>query len=146
MSTVKESVKDRLTIISGVHHQRQGRPSTSIQSSGARLLETEEQPFDRTMQIGPEWTPLELGWLKDKPGIVRIEGLIPYRQLNLSKEEKEAELATVIQVTFDFDDANFPHCRFYHGMPFIFYPEDHHRVAIRCLTGPVDVRITILPR
>lgn len=137
--------RDRATLVMSVHHQRPGSPIQSFTAAAYRSLHHGQQCYDRTVPLGPTWQALDVGWVKEAPGLVRLELLLPRKQRYASPEVAAAEEAVRLEVTFDFNDTNETHLEQYLGWPLLFTPKNHSRVGLRCPQGPYDCRIVILP-
>lgn len=56
----------RVTVVSQFVHQLPGEPAhTPPKTRYYRWLVSDEDSYARTLRVGNEWTPLDLGWLKD---------------------------------------------------------------------------------
>lgn len=53
----------RLVVISNVYHQPQGEQPVQCSFQCEQTLISSEQPFIRRATVGPEWTPIDFGWL-----------------------------------------------------------------------------------
>jgi hypothetical protein len=56
--------RGRITVVESIYHHFGTNPSTTIDSRFNRKVESDEQPYQRIMKIGGEWTDLDCGWLE----------------------------------------------------------------------------------
>jgi hypothetical protein len=57
----------RISVVKTVTHTCEGMRPHSVSYPYNRTLRTTEQPYERLITIGPDWEPLDLGWLAGKP-------------------------------------------------------------------------------
>lgn len=94
-------VKDRITVVETVAHQAVGGRPYGYQVAFDRLVETNEQPYERTgakAVVGEEWVPLDCGWI-ESPGMIVLkneEGR--FTQTIPTSEEKDAAFTRVIEI------------------------------------------------
>lgn len=98
---------DRLTFVGNVYHQpSEGEPS-QVSLKFERLLETQEQIFQRSLRATIEWKPLvpERCWLQgDQIGLIVVrndEGR--YARFLPTPEEKEEAKGKVLEIAFRTD-------------------------------------------
>lgn len=65
----------RVAINETVYHQQIGKQPTSISHRSSRWLLSDEQPWRREFTVGPEWIPLDLGWIGDRVGLLHLANL-----------------------------------------------------------------------
>ena len=69
-------MKSRVTAIETIVVQTGDDEPFLIDNRWDRELITSEQPFGpRRVSVGDDWTPLDLGWLKDNVGILSVKTL-----------------------------------------------------------------------
>lgn len=59
--------KGRLTVVEMVYVQTPNAGPVAVESRYGVWIESDEQPYTRRLTVGPEWQPLDLGWLRDVP-------------------------------------------------------------------------------
>lgn len=57
--------KARITVLDRCYHQTADGQAVESSTSFVRLLDTDEQPYQRKTKVGREWTPLPVGWVGD---------------------------------------------------------------------------------
>ncbi len=111
-------IKNRLTVVETVYHQTATGEPDSIASSFFRELDSDEQPYRRKTKVGEEWTPLDLGWIKEAGMLVICndegKGLtkIP------TPEEKEELAKKVLLLGFAIEGCHFGAFRILPGESF----------------------------
>lgn len=60
---LKNKDSARLTVVEHIYHQSPGDPSVPCENRYTKILESSEQPFRRTLEIGEEWTAIPYGWV-----------------------------------------------------------------------------------
>lgn len=115
--------------------------------SFTRVLHTEEQPWRRDLAVGPDWAPLDLGWLAGKPVsqliVINQEG--QFRGGNPTPEARAAVLAKVVHVGHDRDGkaAKFTKVSPYQSIR--IEPEPDEDYLICCPNGPAKVTVVAIP-
>lgn len=131
---------DRVTAYIQLIHQCLDRPSTPLQWSWSRRLETKDQPYYRTgVKVGPEAKPLDTGWV-EQPGPILI--------IN----EGAAEPGTVERL----EEAKLKTLHIHHdsGPPWLIPPGElmlgRHsqpdKLLVSCPGGETRYTIFVLPR
>jgi hypothetical protein len=54
----------RLTVVQQVYYENEDGATQLATLPFTQTLESEEQPYSRTIKVAQEWTPIDLGWLK----------------------------------------------------------------------------------
>ncbi len=93
----------RLVVIQQFYHQVLNSQPRLIEARYSRILGSNEQPYGpRTLTVGEDWTPLELGWMKDIPiGVLVItneEGT--FLERNPTEKERESSNSKILEVAF----------------------------------------------
>jgi len=61
----KKVDRGRLVVVEQVHHSLSVEQPTTIESRYVRPLSSDEQAYGpRTLDVGPEWQPVDVGWVK----------------------------------------------------------------------------------
>lgn len=144
-----------VTIVSTVYHRASPHDeSTSVLCNFGRDLASDEQPCGpRTVKVGEEWQPLELGWLKDCVGMVIItneEGRFPQRKPSEEEKAEAAErmlqVAVVMMVDWATEHLTVPFALVLPTETLCFCPADASALRVRCRKGTAKVTITLLPK
>ncbi len=65
---------NRLVVIEQVHYQGEGQEPTTTTNRFYRNLTTDEQPYGpRLVRVDAEWQTLDVGWFKDRCGMMVLE-------------------------------------------------------------------------
>jgi len=137
-------MKDRLTVLSTVHHEAMGEEPTTVDTGFSCLLKDNDQPFVRRIYVREDWAPLD-HWV-ERPGFIVLQNKEGVVQLtNLSDEEK-AELATkVIRV----GHPDFPSLEFEMGPGEAFGPvkiKEGSQLFVCCDGGRAKMYAYVFPR
>jgi hypothetical protein len=54
----------RITVVGSVYHQPPEGPPSEVGKPFSVKVSSSEQPYVRRLDVGPEWRPLEMGWLE----------------------------------------------------------------------------------
>lgn len=135
-------VVDMLSWIPG--ESGQGQPA---EGRFCRWLNTDLDPCGpRNFKATPNWTPIDLGWLKDAPisflHVMNNEGngLL----VNPSKEEKERVSALTLEIALSESGIDAPLlCR--SGTHIRIEVSDPSKLRIRCANGNCKYALTVFP-
>lgn len=58
--------RSKLTVVETVYHQGANRQPTSTDSRYSRYLETDDQPYSRTVTLDEAWKVLDIGWFAER--------------------------------------------------------------------------------
>lgn len=123
----------RLTVVETVyHHQRGGQPA-AVEARYTRRLASDEQPYRRTMTLGAEWQPVDLGWLQGQP-----VGL-----LILQSGEKPG--GPLVEVGVAVLDAVQPAFVIRPGESFRGEPLPDAEICVRASAAGARLAVTVLP-
>lgn len=136
-------VADRVTVVEQISHQRAGRNPISYPSSFTRELKTSEQPYSREITVGPEWQPLDTGWIAEcgQLSIVNKAGSFPY-QRQPTKEQLEESAKQILEVGDRFSEFRW---RIPAGESLRGFPSDAKLLFIRSQHGTITCIITLIP-
>lgn len=141
--------KNRMTVVQYVYHQVPGEQPKLYESRFSRELTTIEQPYVRITQIGSEWIPLDLGWLKDcGVGTVVIENNEGQRfQVIPTKEEKEVISKREVEIALCNEGEEPRAFLFVPPTETVrFSPRCPNLLKIRCLQGHAKITIQVFPK
>jgi hypothetical protein len=132
-----------------VHRQMMASTGSPIIDSGfVRVLESGEQVYQRRMEIGKDWQPVDLGWLAE-PGCSMI--MIENReggnlQVVPTEEEKQTIAAKVVEIVLDQQSTGYNVLQ--------VHPKESQRISptrpdlclIRCRSGKANIVVTAFPK
>lgn len=138
--------KSRITVVEQVYFQQDGQQPVTAESRFGRQLASDEQPYVRRYRVGPEWRPLDCGWVADAAQLVLLndEGRTGPRNVT---DERRAELdRMVVEVSFA-SDAGTPEC---HALvrpreSARVEPRQLKNVMVRCVAGKCWVVVRVFP-
>lgn len=152
VSKLRRVEVDKLTVHVIVYHQNPGEDPFQRTSIWDRRLKSGDQPYQRRLTIGQEWTPLDLGWIKE-PGYILLENRAGRREPENPTEERKAEIASmVLDVGFFayLDPGSGPAMvpslvvRPGGAQPFELY--EGARVYLRSAYGSIPVNVYVFPQ
>lgn len=139
----------RITIVSSVYHQIPGdKTSGPPQSKYYRWLESDEQPYSRTVKVGIEWEPIDTGWLKDKEhSLLVITNSLKRLPSRKPTPEEEAEFYShVLEIGWiEQDNSVTPIGYIPVGEDIRISPLNMHRYRIRSQTPDGKYSIFLVP-
>lgn len=98
---MSDAPRARLTVTTQASLQRPGLPPDGERLGFHRWLGSGEQPYRRELRVGPEWVPLDLGWLAgDAVGFLVLSNPRERRRAAPTAEEAALAEARVIEVGF----------------------------------------------
>lgn len=143
-------IKDRITVVDMLYHQRVDKKIRLIESRFSRELEISKQPYEREFEATEEWQPLDCGWLEGKVGMLAItndEGR--FLEVIPTEEEREAVALKVLEIAYDPGDPN-------HHIPGSWLvppgesmrgsPSHAESLEIRCQSGTAKFTLHLLPK
>lgn len=139
-------MKARLTIVEQVYHQDSDGNATPAGQPYSRLLVSDEQPFVRRLEVGPEWVQLPTGWLTQASVLLLTNDGPQKRAVNPTPEEREKDEDCVLWLGLrirDMPPEPFSPLRLSESLrlpPYIL-----SKLFLRCPTGITKVTITLLP-
>lgn len=140
---------NRITAIFNIAREYDGENPISIDPIISQLnLSVKEDHYSRRIRVNQDWIPLDLGHLRaDQVGLVVIENLEGrFLDVNPTEGERKEASKRIIQVSFG-DPTNaslaFPAPA---SLPYVGYPQDASRIALRCPVGVAKCRIWVFPR
>lgn len=130
--------KARMTMVERVYHQQQGVDAVGYDLPEQWLVDSDEEPFKRTVTLAEEWRTLaELGcWLKDCSLLVIVneEGKAP--TVNPTEAERRGLARRCVEVEGQLVRP---------GRHVSLSPEDLAAVRLRCRCGSARVTIRVFP-
>jgi hypothetical protein len=126
-------MQTRLVATGHVVHQRPGFPGKLFGKAFTRVLQSDQQPYERELTVVPEWQPLDVGWITDcsmlmleNRGKELVEVCVRARKTMLTPLEPDLLLPPdeYIRVT----------------------PADASRWHLRSTAGPVPCVLMLTPR
>lgn len=141
-------IPNRLTVVQQTYHQLPGEQPRYYDSRFSRELETLEQPYERQTTIGPEWKPLDVGWLNETGvGMLIIENNEGQFYVRIpTLEEKEVTRAKGIEIGIDVVGNIDSFALVPSGESCRFYPANANHLRIRCQSGTAKITIQAFPR
>lgn len=137
----------RITVVEQVAYQQEGESPTSIESHFSRWLESTEQPYQRRLTVGPDWLPLDRGWLHQYPRVLfllRNDGGPPVQRV-LSIEETRRRDELTVEIGACFDSEKIPVVQVRSGESCRFELGRSASLYLRCPTGESRILITLFP-
>lgn len=129
----------KLTVVETVYHQAYGGQARSVVSNFSRTLNSDEEVYQRRMDLTPEWQALDCGWIKSC-SMLLIENPPLRLQRVPTLEEAVENSKKVVEVSFL--SANgiiiFP------GESARFTPTRPQELLLRAQV-PLRCRITLFP-
>lgn len=140
----------RLVVIETVYHQAHGQEPTSSLTKYVRFLGTDEEPYRKRFDVGPEWVQLPKTWIEGTPSclVIKNEGLPP-AEVRETPAEKAVRAAVVIELGIAVS------C---HGAGYVaqvatirpgesarFEPASVPSLRVRCANGPVKAHVVLTP-
>lgn len=138
--------KDRLTFNLTVYHEHRGDKPHTLSRNWSELLEFMDEPYTRRLRAEEDWKPIDLGHLKPSQiGTIVIENITGRARLvNPTEEEKKADAAKVIELSFtgSSEDAWLVKP----GAPFFGQSNHIQRLQIRSQQGVADYRLHLITK
>lgn len=95
-----KTTRSRVVIVETLYHQPPDEGAKSFKSNYLRWLSSDEQLYERTLELTTKWTKLDFGWAAD-PGLVLLRSKAE-RLHTVPTEKQSAELdALTVEISFD---------------------------------------------
>ncbi len=146
------SSKARLVVVHTVYHQIfNQQPRQALDARYSRILRSDEQSYGpRTITVGEQWTPLEIGWLGNFPlGLIVItNGEGNFMERNPTPIEYSEAEKRILEIRFDetiTPGGTTPHLLILPRESQSFIPANPATVKIRCRSGEGKYTILVVP-
>lgn len=136
----------RVTVVEHVYHQQIGGDPVAIETSFSRLLESEEERYQRTLKTGEAWTKLDCGHVPEASVLTlkNLEGV--FRSVNPTPEEEAEAAKRVIEVGLWIGELIEPLDEVRPQEAIRRCPLDLSRLYVRCRCGTAKFRLMLIPR
>jgi hypothetical protein len=144
----------RVVVLDTTYHQAAGGSPTAVDHKWSRWLETDEQPYQRRMQVQQEWIPLDYGWLTNV-GLVMMQNVGRKFHVKPTDAEKAlaardvVEIGAAIPSSHEFDEVPSINPLFCirPGESFRAEPVAGSKLYVRSSSGaPATLLVFALPR
>lgn len=130
------SEKSRLVVVEQLYYQQRNRPPLMVSSRMLTHPGSQEQPYDRLMQVGIEYEVLDLAWLQKLGCSV----------LWLENQSKTKEDVLEVGVIPEFSVVGIPVMRVAPMTSSRFSPVKHDSLYLRAVgPNPIQVRLVAIP-
>jgi len=135
-------IRDRITVIDRVYHQRLGEEAQEFPCTFSRELETTEQPYTRQLVATEEWKPLDHGWIERVGMLIVVNQEGRFLQTNPSKEQKDEAAKKILELQYEGSAWSWliPPGESFRGMP-----GDITNLLIRSRSGTIKFTVHVLP-
>lgn len=136
--------QDRVTVVEKVYHQTAGEEPFAVENTFSRNLKTQEQPYSRRCTATEEWQPLDCGWLKGNVGMLIISNLAGTGLTTIPSGDERAEIEKQVLEICDEDCVDgawlIPPGEAMRGIP-----KDASRLCVRCQSGSIKYKLSLIP-
>jgi hypothetical protein len=142
---VNQNKHSQLTVVEQVYFQQVGDQPAQFGAQWSRRIATDEQPYQRRMKVGPEWKPIDRGWITNCELLLIENNEGRFTQTNPSDEERKAAASKVVEVGLLMPiGAVMAFARIKPGESCRFQPCDLDFIMIRC-RQEASITITLIP-
>lgn len=139
----------KVTVVGTVYYQpARGQPK-GVKIAYSLSGVEDEQVYERPVQVGPEWQPVEYGWVKN-PGMVIVSHDKVVLDVKPTKEQREWLEQRVIQLGIlnwaGDRETVAPFQDVYLGTSFPSTPPSFPLLRIRCPNGKARVTVYVIPK
>lgn len=140
--------RDRITANLSFYHQHPGEQPTGFNQHFDYLLQTEEQPWQRRLEISEsELVQLDTGWLGNNVGYLIIQNREGTNlQVTPTEEEKNNISRRIIGISAMVDGKRAPACIVRPGQFFCGEINNCHAIYLECFHGTATTYVHIFPR
>lgn len=137
--------RGRLTVVETIYHQAPGESPREVPSRYSRWLDSEESLYQRTMRVGEEWTPIDLGWLAGDVGMILLSAESGSKRNTIpTEEERREDESKVIEVSFR-TEAPRADITLLPGESARFCPAFAKEILLRCANGKTKYTVSVIP-
>lgn len=135
----------RLTSQLNIYHQIPNEDSRQFQyASEAKMMDSENSPFQRTVTLQNEWSTLDIGWFGGEGGapigqIVLFNRTGMKYQIKPTAEQLEADAQAIIEVQ---GRGIFVRPKLFS----VYSPIDNSPIVVRSLAGAARLEYVIIPQ
>lgn len=143
--------KPRVTVTGTVVHQVPGgQPKSPPRTRFFRWLEEDEEAYSRTVKVGGDWVPLDLGWVGERCSLLVLANATKLRtQRQPTQDELSSLLGKVIEVAvavpLDGRDFHQPFAEIPIGEDMRLSPREPSRYRVRCRSGEGKYTVFLVP-
>lgn len=135
--------KSRITIVESCYFEQDGEGPVVVENRFSREVEGQDQPYVRNLKIGPEWMPLQYGWV-EAPGLITITNREGEDQQLIPTEEQAHQLATR-HLDISFREPRMVDQRIPPGESCRIFPTENTNIYLRSPNGQIKVCVNIFP-
>lgn len=136
--------KAQMTVVSSVYFQSPEEQPIQTEYRYTRPLASEEQPYARSLKVGPEWVLLDCGWVREA-ALVVLENLEGTRLQKVPTEEERVSIdSRVVEISFSRQDPS-PALTVRPGGGCQFEPTELTSIRVRCRDGVAKCSLLIIP-
>ena len=152
-------VGSRYSVVGTIYHQTGGESPTSVVLQYTEKTELDEQPYQRKIKIGKEWTKVDLGWLESYGcSLIIVTNEEGRFSVTPSKEMREEVAKRVVEIGYKTggEKANrtqwsppieiVPVFKVNPNASHFGVPIDPKRIYLRCPNGTAKILLTVYPR
>lgn len=135
--------KGRLNVIEQIYHQQAESEPTNVEEKYGQILESEEEPYKKKLNIGEEWTALETGGFSEASLVIirNMEGR--YNLVHPTQAQIELVKERILDVGFLVPS---PHIYVIPTTSARFCPGSLTKIHLRCRKGSCKVQVLIVPK
>lgn len=138
------AVQHWLTVVETVYFQAGAGTPVYTEARFARLLASEEQPYQRVQKVGQEWQALDAGWLAGEgASLLVLANEFPQWRVVPTPDERLDAMAKVVEVCIGERSTPFAFIR--PGEDCRFEPSDLTALRLRCRHGETKITATLIP-
>ena len=136
--------KQRLVVKEQVYFQPEHRQPLAFGSNFSAWIDGSVQPYDRWLEIGSQWQPIDIGWVKS-PAIIFIANEAGHDLWVIPTDEQRSDIARrVLEIGCEANGETMPICFVPPNQSFRIHPAHIGSLRIRCRHDSCEVRIVVL--
>lgn len=135
-----------LSVVEQLYHEAPDHP-TPHGHQFSRRLETDEQAYSRTLKVGPDWRPLDCGWVRKVGMLLLVNAEGRFRTVQPTEGERAEAAGRVVEVAFlsALGGDLQPALLLRPGESQRYEPADAGAIRLRCRGGMARVLLTLIP-
>jgi hypothetical protein len=135
----------RLTVVEDISLSIEGgRPVVFPPTRYGKALLSTEQVYFRHTTVGPEWIPLDHGWLPSCSVLHIVNKEKSYRA-NPTPEERQRDRNLIVEIGTLYGEDIRPLFFIPPGLPFRSPAANLEALHLRCPTGTASITISVIP-
>lgn len=132
--------RPRVTAHMTINYEDFEEEARGIGRNFSMFTNDKEQPYDRNIKVGEEWTELDFNWVESVGAVMVINDTVGKRQVKPTEEEIAEEMEMTLEIAIGKTSNKMPFTIPPRGFQ-PFWMEEDAPIFLRCRKGTAKVRL-----